>query len=56
LQDRILSVHHSYMHAFANTQAFKVIENHIGAAFVKTQMLVAPMGMPMQMGAPMQIP
>jgi Serine dehydrogenase proteinase len=44
LQDLILSVHHSYMFVLMNTTAFKVIENHLGAAFVKNQM---PVGMPM---------
>jgi len=35
LQDLVLTVHHSYMHTFANTQAGKIIENHCGAAIVQ---------------------
>ncbi|HXT16990.1 MAG TPA: hypothetical protein VN706_15220 [Gemmatimonadaceae bacterium] len=35
LQDLVLTVHHCYMHALANTAAIKIIENHLGAAFVK---------------------
>ncbi|WP_153001409.1 SDH family Clp fold serine proteinase [Microbacterium testaceum] len=39
LQDRVLSVHHAYMHTFALTAATKVIENHLGRALVRTQMV-----------------
>ncbi len=35
LQDSILTVHHCYMVAFMNTPAYKIIENHDGAAFMK---------------------
>ena len=35
LQDILLTVHHCYMHALMNTNSFKMIENHLGAAFVK---------------------
>lgn len=41
LQDLVLTVHHCYMHALMNTQAFKIIENHHGTAFVKQQVAVA---------------
>jgi hypothetical protein len=37
LQDLVLTVHHCYMHSLMNTSAFKIIENHKGAAFVKQQ-------------------
>ena len=40
LQDLILTVHHTYMHTIMNSQAFKIIENHRGIAFVKQQQLV----------------
>ncbi len=40
LQDLILTIHHCYMHALANTPAFKIIENHKGAAMVRMQALV----------------
>lgn len=38
LQDLILTVHHCYTHTLSNTSAFKIIENHKGAAFIKQQM------------------
>lgn len=34
LQDLVLTVHHAYMHTFANSTAGKVIENHNGAIIV----------------------
>lgn len=37
LQDLVLTVHHCYMHTFMNTPAIKVIENHIGAGYVKNE-------------------
>jgi len=36
-QDLVLTVHHCYMHSLMNTSAFKIIENHLGSAFVKQQ-------------------
>lgn len=35
LQDKVLTVHHCFMHTLANSAAIKVIENQIGTAFVK---------------------
>lgn len=35
LQDAVLSVHHACMLTLSATQAFKVIENHVGVAFIK---------------------
>ena len=35
LQDLLLTVHHCYMHSLMNTPSFKMIENHLGIAFVK---------------------
>lgn len=40
LQDLVLTIHHCYMHALANTPAFKIIENHSGAAMVRLQALM----------------
>lgn len=37
LQDILLTVHHCYMHSLMNTASFKMIENHLGRAFVKQQ-------------------
>lgn len=35
LQDAVLSLHHVYMLTMSQTAAFKIIENHKGAAFIK---------------------
>lgn len=35
LQDILLTVHHCYMHSLMNTPSYKMIENHLGVAFVK---------------------
>lgn len=35
LQDSVITTHHCYVHTLSNTNAFKIIENHTGAAFVK---------------------
>jgi ATP-dependent protease ClpP protease subunit len=40
LQDLVLTVHHCYMHSLMNTPSFKMIENHLGVAFVKQQATV----------------
>lgn len=34
-QDLILTVHHCYMHTLMNTQAYKMIENHLGTGISK---------------------
>jgi hypothetical protein len=34
LQDLILTVHHSYMHTFANSTCIKIVENHLGRAMI----------------------
>ncbi|HKT17076.1 MAG TPA: ATP-dependent Clp protease proteolytic subunit [Stellaceae bacterium] len=34
-QDLVLTVHHCLMHSLMNTNAFKIIENQSGAAFIK---------------------
>ena len=46
LQDAILSVHHTCMLTFSQTQALKIIENHEGTAFIKVaaQVLMAAPG------------
>lgn len=35
LQDAVLSLHHACMLTFSTTPALKIIENHLGAAFIK---------------------
>lgn len=37
LQDLVLTVHHCFIHTLSNSQAFKIIENHLGNAFIKNQ-------------------
>ena len=37
LQDTVLSIHHACMHTFAATPAIKIIENHIGKAYISIQ-------------------
>lgn len=34
LQDCVLTIHHAYMHTFANTLATKIVENHEGNAMI----------------------
>ena len=36
MQDLVLTVHHCYMHTLMNTTAYKIIENQMGNAMVKT--------------------
>jgi len=40
LQDLLLTVHHCYMHSLMNTPSYKMIENHLGAALVKQQLMM----------------
>ncbi len=42
LQDLILTVHHCYMHTFANTVAIKIVENQAGVALVNHAMQQPP--------------
>ncbi|MGH7863075.1 MAG: SDH family Clp fold serine proteinase, partial [Candidatus Dormibacteraceae bacterium] len=37
LQDLVLTVHHCFMHLLMNTNAFKIIENQQGSAYIKQQ-------------------
>lgn len=54
LQDKVLSVHHSFMLTFGQTNAIKIVENQLGAAFIeaKQQAVNMPMGM---LSAPMGV-
>jgi len=40
LQDAVLSVHHATMHTLSATAAIKIVENHMGKAFVQQQQLM----------------
>lgn len=35
LQDLILTVHHSFMHTFSHSTVIKIVENHLGVAYVE---------------------
>ena len=37
LQDKVLTVHHCFIHTLSNTPAFKIIEDHRGGSFIKLQ-------------------
>ena len=49
LQDKVLTVHHCFMHTFSNTEAFKIIENHWGESFIKLQQSQVPGGLQIQL-------
>ena len=34
LQDCVLTIHHSYMHTFSNSNAVKIVENNLGDAMI----------------------
>lgn len=40
LQDLVLSVFHATTHTFDGTRAVKIIENHVGKAFIKHQIVI----------------
>ncbi len=48
LQDKVLTVHHCFMHTLANTQAFKIIEDHRGKSFIELQQQQASGGLQIQ--------
>lgn len=37
LQDLILTTHHAFMHTFAHSKASKIVENHLGIAYVENE-------------------
>ncbi len=46
LQDIILTVHHSFMHTFAHSTATKIVENHMGVAYVESLPIQIPKAAP----------
>jgi len=57
MQDLVLSVFHATTHTFNGTAAVKIIENHIGKAFVKLQQqILVQMPSPPPSGMPPQAP
>ncbi len=35
LQDLILTAHHAFMHTFTNSASVKIVENHLGVAYIE---------------------
>ncbi len=61
LQDAVLSVHHATMHTFSGTPAVKIIENHLGRAWIRSSSIGMPLPTPVALptetpeaGAPVQ--
>jgi enoyl-CoA hydratase/carnithine racemase len=44
LQEAALSVHHAFVHTLSSTAAYKVIENHLGVAFIQMAKTVVVQG------------
>jgi hypothetical protein len=44
IQDKILSVHHSFMLTFQKTAAVKIVENHLGVAYIEIGPQQPPVG------------
>jgi len=40
LQDAVLSLHHTCLHTLSATNAYKIIENHLGTAYIKQAQIV----------------
>jgi hypothetical protein len=36
LQDVILTTHHAFMHSFTQSHAVKIVENHLGVAYIES--------------------
>ncbi len=51
LQDAVLSVHHAALHTFAGGPAVKIVENHLGKAWVQ---MAQSIQIPIQIPAPQQ--
>lgn len=44
LQDAVLSLHHACIHTLGGTNAFKIIENHNGVAFIQSEQRIIVQG------------
>ena len=42
LQDLILTAHHAFMHTFSQSPAVKIVENHLGIAYVEKIQMIQP--------------
>jgi hypothetical protein len=57
LQDDVLSAYHALAHSFSNTGAVKIIENHLGKAYMQmVQTMMVQMPQQQQPAAPPQRP
>jgi len=52
LQDCVLSVHHAFMLTFSKTQAIKIVENHLGVAYIEVGQAPQLGGAMMNFGLP----
>ena len=52
LQDAVLSAYHALVHSFAGTGAVKIIENHLGKAYMQMLTMMVQMPAPQQPAAP----
>ena len=53
LQDAVLSIYHATVHSLASTGAVKIIENHLGKAYLQVVQTMV-VGMPAQQQPPQQ--
>lgn len=51
LQDLILTIHHSFMHTFSQSTALKIVENHLGVAYVEHHAQMSQIQFPQQQPA-----
>ncbi len=54
LQDHILTAHHAFMHTFASSRASKIVENHLGIAYIENEAM--QMSVPIQFQGPQKRP
>ena len=40
IQNAVLTVHHAFIHTLSSTATCKIIENHLGVAFIQAQKIV----------------
>ena len=50
LQEKVLSIHHIYSHTLNSTAAFKIIENHLGTAYIHQAQQIFMQAPPMPHG------
>ena len=55
LQDGVLSVHHTTMHTFAGSPSHKIIENHLGRAWVRQSSTSSTIQIPANLSPPQSL-